>query len=87
MHPVFHVSLLKKKVGNNAAVSSSLLIMDYCGRVKVNPVVILDIKIIKKDNQTVVIRQPLFSASNLLPFSYTLISIELTIEAIIVITT
>jgi len=87
MHLVFHVSFLKKKVGNNAAVSSSLPIMDYCGRVKVNPVAILDIKIIKKENQTVIKGQPLSSASNLLPFSYTLISIELTIEAIVAITT
>lgn len=67
MHPVFHVSLLKKKVGNNTVVSSSLPIMDYCGRV--NPVAILDRKIIKKDNQAVVIGQLFSSAINLLPFS------------------
>lgn len=56
IHPVFHVSLLKKKVGNNAVVSSSLPKVDEFKRVEVNPVAILDRKIMKKGNRVVVMR-------------------------------
>jgi hypothetical protein len=48
--------LLKKKVGNNAVVSSSLPKVDEFKRVEVNPVAILDRKVMKKGNRVVVMR-------------------------------
>jgi len=44
VNPVFHVSLLRKKVGEVAIVSQALLIVDEEGRVKVYPVIILERK-------------------------------------------
>jgi hypothetical protein len=48
--------LLKKKVGNNAVVSSSLPKVDEFKRVEDNPVAILDRKVMKKGNRVVVMR-------------------------------
>jgi hypothetical protein len=55
MHPVFHVSLLRKKVGDVAIVSQALPIVDEEGRVKVYAVAILERKLMKKDNRAVVV--------------------------------
>jgi hypothetical protein len=54
VHPVFHVSLLKQKVGDVAIVSQTLPIADVEGRIKVCPIAILDMKLMKKDNKAVV---------------------------------
>jgi hypothetical protein len=54
IHPVFHVSLLRKKVGDVAIVSQALTIVDEEGRVKVYAVAILERKLMKKDNRAVV---------------------------------
>jgi hypothetical protein len=54
VHPVFHVSILRKKVGDVAIVSQALPIVDEEGRVKVYPVAILERKLMKKDNRAVV---------------------------------
>ena len=48
IHLVFHVSLLKRKVGSNVVVTSNLPRLDEYGRVKVLLVEILDRKIMKK---------------------------------------
>jgi len=50
IHPIFHVLLLKKKVGDTNIVSSTL-----SKRIKVCPVAILDRKLIKKDNKAVMV--------------------------------
>jgi len=54
VHLVFHVSLLRTKVGEVAIVSQALPIVDEEGRVKVYPVTILERKLMKKDNRAVV---------------------------------
>jgi hypothetical protein len=50
IHPVFHVSLLKKKVGDATIVSSKLPISDKEGRMQIMPLAILDRKLMKKGN-------------------------------------
>jgi hypothetical protein len=56
MHPVLHVSLLKKKMGEGVLISSELSVMGEFGRVKVYPFAILDRKLMKKENRAVVVR-------------------------------
>jgi hypothetical protein len=55
VHPVFHVSLLKKKVGYAAVVSSALLEADETGRIIICHIAILDIKLMKKDNKVMLV--------------------------------
>lgn len=50
IHPVFHVSQLKKKVGDGVATSPSLPIISSDGRMKVVPVEILDRRMVKRNN-------------------------------------
>jgi hypothetical protein len=50
IHPVFHVSQLKKRVGPAVSISSSLPLVGAKGQVKVEPVAILDRRIVKKNN-------------------------------------
>lgn len=54
VYHVFHVLLLKQKVGDVAIVSQTLPIADAEGRIKVCPIAILDKKLMKKDNKVVV---------------------------------
>jgi hypothetical protein len=44
----FHVSLLKNKIVEEGVVSSTLLVMDESGRIRICPVAILDKKLMKK---------------------------------------
>jgi hypothetical protein len=48
IHLAFHVSLLKNKIGEEGVVSSTLLVMDESGRIRICPVAILDKKLMKK---------------------------------------
>ena len=41
---MFHVSLLKKKIGSNGMVSLTSLVTDESRKIKVNPMAILEIK-------------------------------------------
>lgn len=54
IHPVLHVSLLKKKLRTNAVIATTMPAVDDQGRVKIQPVAILDRKLMKKDNRAVV---------------------------------
>ena len=65
IHPVFRVSLLKKKIGDTAITSSKLPMTDREGRMHIVPVAILDRKIMKKDNRAVT--AGLIQWSNLYP--------------------
>ncbi|XP_071901049.1 uncharacterized protein [Coffea arabica] len=49
IHPVFHVSLLKK-VGEGVTPSSALPYLDDEGQLKVQPVVVLDRRMVKQKN-------------------------------------
>lgn len=53
IHLVFHVSLLKKKIGDNAVVSSIFPVTDESSKVKVSPIEILERRIIKKGDRAV----------------------------------
>jgi hypothetical protein len=48
IHLAFHVSLLKNKIVEEGVVSSTLLVMDESGRIRICPVAILDKKLMKK---------------------------------------
>ena len=52
IHLVFHVSLLKKAVGDAAVISSKLLELEGNGMIKHLPIAILARRFINKDNQT-----------------------------------
>ena len=54
IHLVFHVSLLKKKVGNNATLVLQLPNLDGKGYLRVETAAILDHRIIKRRNATAV---------------------------------
>jgi hypothetical protein len=50
IHPVFHVSLLKRKIGDAIIMSSKLPVSDKEGRMQIVPIAILDRKLMKKGN-------------------------------------
>lgn len=51
IHPVFHVSLLKKKLGDGVVVQSTLPLTGSDGQLQVEPVAILDRKMVKRHNR------------------------------------
>lgn len=51
IHPVFHVSLLKKKLGMGAVVQTTLPLTDEQGQLQLEPLAILDRKLVKKNNR------------------------------------
>jgi Chromo (CHRromatin Organisation MOdifier) domain len=53
IHPVFHVSQLKKKVGAVTTVHSKLPVVGPEGKLRIEPLVILDRRTVKKRNQPV----------------------------------
>lgn len=65
VHPVFHVSLLKKKIGSNCSSSVDLPYLDAHGQFLVEPLAILDRKMVKKKNVAAV--EVLVQWSNTLP--------------------
>ena len=65
IHPMFHVSLLKKNIGDTTITSSKLPATDKEGRMHIMPIAILDRKIMKKDNRAVTVG--LIQWSNLYP--------------------
>lgn len=65
VHPVFHVSLLKKKVGNRVVVQSRLPSTGSDGQFLVQPVAILQRQTVKNNNTVVI--QVLVQWSNLPP--------------------
>jgi hypothetical protein len=50
IHLVFHVSLLKRKIGDAIIMSSKLPVSDKEGRMQIVPIAILDRKLMKKGN-------------------------------------
>lgn len=55
VYPVFHVSLLKKNIGDAAVISSKLPMANKEGRMQIVPIAILDRKMMKKGNRVVTI--------------------------------
>jgi Chromo (CHRromatin Organisation MOdifier) domain len=51
IHPVFHVSQLKKCKGQVATAATPLPVLNPGGRVRIEPIVVLDRKIVKKKNE------------------------------------
>lgn len=54
IHPVFHVSLLKKKLGNDVVVTPTLPPVSDEGILQVQPVAILERRMIKRNNRAVI---------------------------------
>lgn len=51
IHPVFHVSLLKRKLGSNVVPEKQLPAVDLQGAFQVEPVEVLDRRLVKKNNR------------------------------------
>lgn len=51
IHPIFHVSLLKRKLGNDAMVQSELPLVGEDGQIQLEPLAILDRKLVKCNNR------------------------------------
>lgn len=54
IHPIFHVSCLKKKIGEKAVSQSTLPPVDDDGRIRLEPIAILDCQLVKKNNRAAV---------------------------------
>lgn len=54
IQPVFHVSLLKKKVSNNAFTTTTIILMTDKEMMKISLIAILDRKLTKKNNRVLV---------------------------------
>lgn len=65
IHPVFHISQLKKRVGNHVVPSIDPPVCNADGLPLIEPVAILDRRMIKKGNKSVA--QILVQWANLLP--------------------
>lgn len=50
IHPIFHVSLLKRKLGNDAVVQPELPLVGEDGQIQLEPLAILDRKLVKRNN-------------------------------------
>ena len=53
IHPVFHVSCLKKKIGEQVTVQTELPPVDDAGRMKLEPLAVLDRRLVKRNNRAV----------------------------------
>lgn len=69
VHPSFHMSQLKRRVGPKVIVASILLVVDYKGNPEIKPDAILEKKAIKKGNQASI--QVLVKWTNLDPSNAT----------------
>uniref|UniRef100_M1AIM5 Retrotransposon protein n=1 Tax=Solanum tuberosum TaxID=4113 RepID=M1AIM5_SOLTU len=65
VHPVFHVSLLKKKVGSRVVVQSTLPMTNVEGQFLVKPVAILQRQLVQRENSVAI--KLLIQWSNLPP--------------------
>lgn len=54
LHPVFHVSLLKKKIGQHAVANPTLPPVSDEGTLQLEPVAVLDRHMVKRNNRAVV---------------------------------
>lgn len=63
IHPVFHISLLKKRVGQGNVVITEPPIVSDDGQLKLEPIAVLDRRIVERNNQAVT--QVLISWANL----------------------
>lgn len=54
IHPVFHVSLLKRKLGQNVTAQSTLPPVSPDGNLQMEPVAVLNRRMIKRQNKAVV---------------------------------
>lgn len=65
MHPVFHVSQLKKKLGKNKVPIQSLPYADDDGNFRIEPIAVVDRRLVKRNNKPV--NQVLVQWSNSTP--------------------